>query len=677
MKANGKIVLVCDCQGGMTLDPGAIAGALDRADNNAPFINTQLCRSQLDNFRAAVRDADPVLVCCTHEAPLFDEVAHEDAPDTPVSFVNIRESAGWSEQGAKATPKMAALIAEAALDMEPAQAVTMTSAGRAVVYGGGETVLEAARRLASRMDVTCVARPGAEAAPSALNKTPMFQGTAVSAQGHLGAYEITFKDFAAASPSSRGSIDFSKAGGSEKILTCDVIVDLSGDPSLFPDPDRREGYFRAEEASPALVERALFDAADMTGTFEKPKYVRINAAICAHSRNAVTGCTRCLDACPTSAIRSDGDSVAIDPYVCVGHGACAAVCPSGAISYDQPAGNGLATRLRVLLKTYRAAGGETPVLLVHDMGHGADVIAMMAHHGRGLPADVIPFVVNEVTQVGVDFLLTALAYGASGVHIVAAPKQRDELTTIEDAVALANAIAAGLGYGDAVVSAGICKDPAKLEDELYAMARPTPAEAAEYQVLGGKRDALSQALAHLHGIAPAPVDNLTLPDGAPFGTMSIDAGGCTLCLACVGVCPAGALGDNPDKPQLRFLERNCIQCGLCKATCPERVVSLTPRIDFTPAAADWRILKEEEPFHCITCDKPFGGKSTIEHMIAKLQGHPMFAEDGRIELLKMCDDCRVAAQFENTDNPFTGKDRPVVRTTDDYLRERDGDGKRK
>jgi len=672
MKANGKIVLVCDCQGGMTLDPGVMAGALE---GDAPFINTQLCRSQLDNFRAAVRDGEPILVCCTQEAPLFDEVAHEDAPDTAVSFVNIRESAGWSEQCVKAAPKMAALIAEAALDMEPAQAVTMESGGLAVVYGAGEYALEAARRLASRMDVTCIVRPGAEIAPPKLNDTPVFKGAAVRAQGHLGAYEITFTDFAAANPSSRGGLDFPEAGGSEKTLTCDVIVDLSGQPPLFPAPGRREGYFRADPASPALVERALFEAADMTGTFEKPKYVRLNAPICAHSRNGTTGCTRCLDACPTSSIRSDGDGVAIDPYVCVGHGACAAVCPSGAISYDQPADNGLAARLRVLLNTYRSAGGETPVLLVHDMDLGADAVAMMARHGRGLPADVIPFVVNEATQVGLDFLLTALAYGASGIHIVTSPKQRDELASIEDAVALANAVAAGLGHDDSAIGTGICEDPALLEDALYAMARPPAAAAAEYQVLGGKRDALGQALAHLHAAAPAPVDTLELPDGAPFGAIAIDSGNCTLCLACVGVCPAGALGDNPDKPQLRFLERNCIQCGLCKATCPERAVALTPRIDFTAAAADWRVLKEEEPFHCITCGKPFGGKSTIEHMVGKLQGHAMYAEDGRIELLKMCDDCRVAAQFENTDNPFTGKNRPVIRTTDDYLRERDEDGK--
>ncbi|MHA1598716.1 MAG: 4Fe-4S dicluster domain-containing protein [Alphaproteobacteria bacterium] len=672
MKANGKTVLVCDCEGSMKLDAESLAGAFD---GDVPFVNTQMCRSQLDNFRDAITDGEPVIVCCTREAPLFDEIAAEEFPDTAISYVNIRETAGWSEQGDGAAAKMAALIAEAALDLEPAQAVSMTSEGRVIVYGGGESTLEAAGRLAGRMDVTCVARPGTEIGTPALNDLAVFQGTTLGAKGYLGAFSMVFKDFVAASPSSRASLDFSQADGGEETLEADIIVDLSGQPSLFAGGVRREGYFRADPANPASVERALFDAADMVGTFEKPTYVRLNETICAHSRNGKTGCTRCLAACPTSAIQPDGDSVIIDPYICIGHGACSAVCPSGAISYDQPAANGLATRLRVVLKTYRDTGGQTPMLLVHDRGHGADVIAMLAQHGRGLPSHVIAFVVNEVTQVGIDFLLSAMAYGTSRIHIVAAPKQRDEMSSIEESVGLANTIAAGLGYDGGSISAAICEDPGALEHALYNLSRPIAATPASHQVLGGKRDALGQALSHLHAVAPAPVEFLALPEGAPFGGISVDSEGCTLCLSCVGVCPAGALGDNPDKPQLRLSQRNCIQCGLCKTTCPESVITLVPGIDFTGGAADWQILYEEEPFHCIKCDKPFGGKSTIEHMIGKLQGHAMFSEPGRLDLLKMCDDCRVSAQFEETDNPFATHDRPKVRTTEDYLNERDEDEK--
>ena len=96
--------------------------------------------------------------------------------------------------------------------------------------------------------------------------------------------------------------------------------------------------------------------------------------------------------------------------------------------------------------------------------------------------------------------------------------------------------------------------------------------------------------------------------------------GCTLCLSCVSACPTGALLDDPDRPALKFVEDACVQCGLCKATCPEKVITLKPQIDFRASRATARLIKEEEPALCIRCNKPFGVKSTIEKVAAKLEG---------------------------------------------------------
>ena len=74
---------------------------------------------------------------------------------------------------------------------------------------------------------------------------------------------------------------------------------------------------------PAAVERAITAAADLVGTFDKTKFVTFHADLCAHSRSRITGCTRCLEVCPTGAIASAGDTVAIDPYICAGCGNCA------------------------------------------------------------------------------------------------------------------------------------------------------------------------------------------------------------------------------------------------------------------------------------------------------------------------------------------------------------------
>jgi ferredoxin len=217
-------------------------------------------------------------------------------------------------------------------------------------------------------------------------------------------------------------------------------------------------------------------------------------------------------------------------------------------------------------------------------------------------------------------------------------------------------------------------DPDALGQALRTIA---PAESAprpaSFQAVGAKRDVLRLALRELHQAAPEPVDIIALPQGAPFGAVQVNAEGCTLCLSCVSACPTGALLADPDRPMLRFTEDACVQCGLCQATCPEKVITLTPQIDFRAATASARVLKEEEPFHCIRCDKPFGVKSTIERVAAKLEGrHWMFQGSAqRLDIIKMCEDCRVIAVSNENFDPYGAPPRPPPRTTEDYLRERE------
>ncbi|HTB67837.1 MAG TPA: hypothetical protein VK727_16560, partial [Steroidobacteraceae bacterium] len=143
----------------------------------------------------------------------------------------------------------------------------------------------------------------------------------------------------------------------------------------------------------------------------------------------------------------------------------------------------------------------------------------------------------------------------------------------------------------------------------------------------------------------------------------------------VSACPTGALSADPERPMLRFSEPACVQCGLCQATCPEHVITLKPQLDFGAGSRGTRVLKEEPPYCCIRCSKPFGVKSTIERVVEKLAGtHWMFKESPeRLDLIRMCDDCRVAFVTEREFDPY-GPQRTPARTTDDYLRDR-ADGK--
>jgi ferredoxin len=124
---------------------------------------------------------------------------------------------------------------------------------------------------------------------------------------------------------------------------------------------------------------------------------------------------------------------------------------------------------------------------------------------------------------------------------------------------------------------------------------------------------------------------------------------------------------------LRFTESLCVQCGLCAATCPENAITLKPQLDFHAWDAPPRVLKEEDPFNCIRCGKPFGTKSSIERVVAKLEEkHWMFAGANaqRINVVKMCEDCRVEAVINESFDPHSTP-RPPIMTTEDYLRARD------
>jgi len=687
MKLNDKEVLVCNCEGTMDIDGKALAkaclgGAQKTTKKNSKSGNldvaSHLCRTQLDEFQRLADASDGLLVACTQEAPLFMETLEEMGDKAPaIRFTNIRERAGWSKdanakspQKTNITAKMAALLAEASLDIADAGSVTMTSGGALLVLGNDEKALDAAKKVAHRLDVTVVLEPGADVAPPRLMEVPVFTGRVKEAEGHLGQFGLTMEDFAPAAPSSKDTLDF-EARLQSGTSVADLILDLRGGTPLFTAADKRDGYYNPDPKNPVLVAEALLELTDMVGEFEKPRYVDYDAAICAHASANITGCTRCLDNCPTGAIVSDGDKVKIDPYICAGCGTCASVCPTGAAKYALPAGDSFYQRLRTLLQTYTGAGGKAAVLLVADTKFGEPMIDAMARNGGGLPANVLPFSVNEVTMIGLDFLLAAGAFGAERVLVLLGPQKSGEKDGLEGEIALAEAIFEGLGYGTGRVGIIEETDPAAVETFLYGLDALAPMPGGDFLPLGRKRSVMNLALAHLHQAAPKPVDSIALPPGAPFGAIVVDVEGCTLCLACVGACPTGALKENEDRPQFGFAEEACVQCGLCKNTCPESVITLTPRLSFLDTARTHQMVKEEEPFECIRCGKPFGTKSTIETMIRNLEGHSMFTEKGGTERLRMCEDCRVLALTVEDEHPLAGAARPKPRSTDDYLRERE------
>ncbi|MBR0816675.1 4Fe-4S binding protein [Bradyrhizobium liaoningense] len=631
-----------------------------------------LCGAEIDHFRSAAKAGGPLTVACTQQAAQFSGEACE-RPDG-ITFANIRETAGWARDGAQAGPKMAALLAAASVAIPDYPLVTLSSDGVILIYGRDEAAIEAGQLLADHLDVTVMLKQPQGVTPSAATVFPIVKGTIRNAKGHFGAFELTIDDYARPHPSSRDRFIF-ETPRNGALSRCDLVLDLSGGMPLFPAHDLRDGYLRADPGDPAAMLRAVLKARDLVGSFDKPKYVNFTAALCAHSRSERIGCHRCLDLCPTGAITPAGDHVTVNAEVCAGCGQCAAACPTGAAAYALPPADTQLHRLRAMLLTYHDAGGTQPVLLFHDGQHGDALIDALARHGDGLPANVLPCAVNEVTQLGLEAVVAAFAYGAAAVRFLLRARPLHDLTGLSQTIAMAGAVLTGLGFAGRRVATIEADDPGALDAALRAIEPlATVGQPATFRTVGKRRDLLRFALGELHRAAPSPTDVIALPQGAPLGAVSVNIEGCTLCLSCVSVCPTGALRDDPERPVLKFVEDACVQCGLCQSTCPERVITLTPQIDFRASRAPARVIKEEEPALCVRCGKPFGVKSTIDRVTAKLEGrHWMYpAGDKRLDALRMCADCRVITMNEQQFDPFAGTtERAPPRTTDDYLRQRD------
>ncbi|MBL8340534.1 MAG: 4Fe-4S binding protein [Rubrivivax sp.] len=477
-----------------------------------------------------------------------------------------------------------------------------------------------------------------------------------------------------------GAIDFARAAEAVS-QRFDLVLDLREQPA-FTMHQPPQGYRHAGRDERALVD-AVLALREMSGEFEKPRFFRYTERLCAHSRNERTGCSACIDVCSARAIRSDasrkgktggrpargpvpgagqtatlppaaGGGVVVEPHLCVGCGACSTVCPTGAMSFARPSAVEQGTRLRTMLGAYARAGGRDAALLVHSEGAGAQLVNDLGRAARtdpavqGVPARVLPVPVWHTASIGLDLWLSAIAQGASQVWVLLTAEEAPEYRqALAEQMAVGQAILTGLGYAGthlALVEVRDARDLAALDAALRAPAAQGVRTAAGFAVQAAKRDTLELALAHLLELAPQASDEIALPAaGAPFGSLVVDTGKCTLCLSCVGACPAAALADNPDKPQLRFYEKNCVQCGLCAGTCPEQAITLQPRLwlaDGGRARKAARVLAETEPYQCVRCGKPFGTLQAIEAMVGKLAGHPAF--QGRAgERLRMCGDCRV------------------------------------
>jgi ferredoxin len=188
MNLEGKTLKVCSCNRTVALDAKALGAALKAGEPLT--LHHQLCRKDAGAFQAALGQPEDVIVACTQEAPLFGELAGDAA--ARVTFVNVREAGGWSADAAQATPKIAALLAMAALpEPEPAPAVEFKSQGELLIVGPADAATAWAERLCGQLQVSVLAtQPGELPLERAY---PLWSGRVSALSGWLGAFEVEWR----------------------------------------------------------------------------------------------------------------------------------------------------------------------------------------------------------------------------------------------------------------------------------------------------------------------------------------------------------------------------------------------------------------------------------------------------------------------------------------------------
>ncbi|MEM1596933.1 MAG: 4Fe-4S binding protein [Pyrobaculum sp.] len=120
--------------------------------------------------------------------------------------------------------------------------------------------------------------------------------------------------------------------------------------------------------------------------------------------------------------------------------------------------------------------------------------------------------------------------------------------------------------------------------------------------------------------------------GMPTGHIEV-AEGCTLCGACVNVCPTDALAIT--NYELKITPALCIACGLCAEKCPEKVIKIVQKRD--PSPYERRVVFKDSPARCVSCGRELPYTETMARKLAERLREKGLPHDH----VYLCDDCRL------------------------------------
>ncbi len=348
--------------------------------------------------------------------------------------------------------------------------------------------------------------------------------------------------------------------------------------------------------------------------------------ICQHSVRTGRGCDLCLAACHHGAVTISDAGIVIDQQRCVECGACAGVCPTGALQYHRFDDRSFLEYLASL-----APGTGTTLVMAGE----ADLHRFWWRHRDREFAHTLFLEYPRLRALHLMHLLAAVAQGFGRVLLLG-----DDHPSLQAQVSRANRICSRLDLPD---------DPVRCvtADELAALLdREAPAAPALLADIDRTdRNHTLAALLERFGAAAAGPLRLDGDEFPEFGMLHCDQNRCTLCLACLNDCRIGALRADRERLLLQHVPLLCVQCGACSVSCPEGALRPEPGLEIGPDQPRTTDLALAEPMLCRQCGRMFGTRQSHERVLRLLREKDLLGDE---ELYDYCETCRVIRIYGET-----------------------------